>query len=66
MEELKPICPLCGGEVEWCDTYDSYMDDSAYVDCCYGHCQKCGEEVDYNFVFPLGEPKVVVIDHRKS
>lgn len=66
MEELKPICPVCGGKVEWNDTYDYSIYDGEYVDFCWGICQKCGEEVDYNIVFPLGEPKIVVTDHRKA
>lgn len=66
METPKVICPVCGGEVKEVDCYDHgiYLDET--VEHYTGICQKCGETVDYDFIYPHKNPKIEIIDHYKD
>lgn len=35
------ICPKCGGEIEFDDTYDSTQTEDSIVNYLAGHCSKC-------------------------
>ena len=45
--ETDKICPKCGGEVEWDDTYDYSFDVSAATEYHCGHCKKCGTDYQW-------------------
>ena len=61
MEMLR--CPVCEGEVTWQDTYDCEFYHDIYVERCTGTCDECGEEVDYDIIYPLGKPNFEIISH---
>lgn len=59
------ICPKCGGEVVWDDTYDYEVQDDRYVSLRTGTCEMCQCTVDYNVIYPFKEKQIVIIDSYK-
>lgn len=66
METKNLVCPVCGGEVEYFDTYDNDIFDDCLVQVCKGVCKNCNEIINFNMIFPLGDPLYEITEHRKG
>ena len=63
--EKDIVCPVCGGEIEWDDTYDHEMDSENYICHCVGTCVKCKENIEYDIIYQLCNKKTIIIDHYR-
>lgn len=54
------ICPKCGGDVVWEDTYDTDELHDLYVKNCMGICEKCNLKVYYDLHYALGDPSISI------
>lgn len=66
MKEQKVICPVCGGEVKEDECLLSDIFENESVEACIGTCEKCGETVEYDRVYPHKDYKIEIVDHYKN
>lgn len=66
MEIPKIICPVCGGEVRDKGCLDKGIGYEDSWEHFIGTCKKCGETVEYDYIYPHKDCKIEITDHYKD